>query len=109
MRKVENFVVLLSSLRLQPRLPIPVYCDNSAAVLAGTTVSARKSRHLAIALAYIREQINENHVALHQINTEENISDLFTKVLPLEKFQRFRSYLMEGIRFVPNIIPPQQM
>jgi hypothetical protein len=107
MRKVENFVVLLTSLRLQPQLPIPIYCDNAATVLAGTTPSARKSRHLAIAIAYIREQIHDGNVKLQQINTNENISDLFTKVLPVEKFELFRSYLMDGVPFIPNVITQQ--
>lgn len=88
-------------------LPIDLYCDNSATVLAATTLSSRKSRHLSNQASYVREHVLQKAtMRVTLIGTKTNPADFFTKALPRDLFLRFRSVIMEGARFEPRLLGP---
>ena len=66
-KKLAEIVAVLRSVKLDPRLPIQrVYCDNTAAVLAGKMYTSCETRHLALQLTFIREAvIKDKWIYLH--------------------------------------------
>jgi transposase InsO family protein len=107
-RSIEETLMLLSNIQVKVTLPIELYCDNSATVLAGTTYTSRKSRHLANHAAYVREHtMIDGDVRVNLIGTAENPADFFTKALPRDPYLRFRSMIMEGKSFEPTPIGPK--
>jgi hypothetical protein len=102
-KKLAEIMAVLRSVNLDPQLPITVYCDNTAAVLAGKMYTSRKTRHLAQHLLYVREAvIKEKWVDLLQCRSEDQLADILTKNLPKDQFQRLRGILLEGLPFTPT-------
>jgi hypothetical protein len=68
---------LLSTLGIPHHAPIPILCDNQAAIaLAKNTVFHDRTKHFRVHLHWIREQINNNIVSTHS-----NLADFLTKSL----------------------------
>jgi hypothetical protein len=106
-RSVDEVLVLLDNLRVSLTYPVPVLCDNKATVLTATTQSSRKSRHLAIAAAHVRDHaIRQRSIAVNFVGTRDNLADFFTKPLPMATFIRFRRHIMLGEPFRPTLAPP---
>ena len=73
-------------LKLQEQI-ITVHCDNQSAIhLSKNQVYHERTKHVDIKLHFIREIISEGGVHVEKIATEENPSDMITKVLPSSKF-----------------------
>jgi hypothetical protein len=105
-RAVDETLVLLDDLSVPVTLPVPVLCDNHATVLAATTLTSRKSRHLAIHAAYVRDHtLRKRTISVRGVSTSDNLSDFFTKPLPHATFARFRKHIMLGEPFNPTLLP----
>jgi hypothetical protein len=105
-RSVDETLVLLNDLNVPVTYPVPVLCDNQATVLTATTLSSRKSRHLAIAAAYVRDHtLRRRTISVQRVSTSDNLSDFFTKPLPHATFSRFRKHIMLGEPFKPSLLP----
>jgi hypothetical protein len=106
-RSVDEVLVLLDNLHVSVTYPVPVLCDNQATVLTATTLSSRKSRHLAIAAAHVRDHsLRKRSIAVNFVGTQDNLADFFTKALPLATFSRFRKHLMLGEPYRPSLPSP---
>eukprot|EP00306_Pavlova_sp_CCMP459_P020147 CAMPEP_0185539874 /NCGR_PEP_ID=MMETSP1381-20130426/548_1 /TAXON_ID=298111 /ORGANISM="Pavlova sp., Strain CCMP459" /LENGTH=390 /DNA_ID=CAMNT_0028151617 /DNA_START=1057 /DNA_END=2229 /DNA_ORIENTATION=- len=107
-RSMDETLVTLGNLGVNVQTPVELYCDNSATVLAATTLSARKSRHLANQAAYVREHtLSSRSMRVNLIGTKHNLADFFTKALGRDDFLRFRSQLMEGRPVSPHAFAPR--
>jgi hypothetical protein len=73
---------LLNSLNLTHDGPIPIMCDNQAAIaLSKNAVFHDRTKHFRIHLHWIREQIAELAISPHYISTKSNVADFLTKSL----------------------------
>ena len=107
-RKMEELKCVLDSINFSPQLPLPLYCDNTSAVLAGKTLTSRKSRHLGVRVATIRDPVMRlKTMELFQLPSAQNLADMFTKPLGPTDFLKFRGILFEGAPFTPVPLPPQ--
>ncbi|GKA89990.1 hypothetical protein Tco_0811802, partial [Tanacetum coccineum] len=62
---------------------IPLYCDNrSAIVLCCNNVQHSRSKHIDI-----RHQVEKGVVELYFMTTDYQLSNIFTKALPRERFE----------------------
>ena len=78
-----------------PFLPMPLMVDNMPVVTnANSDRIHRDSRHMALRLAWIRQQVTNSLIAVRHIATSANVADVFTKVLPPSSHCRFRDILM---------------
>ena len=79
-------------------------------MLAMTTLTSRKSRHLALKLGVIRDLVQERFIIdPKHIHSDDNLSDGMTKVFNLKTFLRFRDLWLnigQSERFVPREHPP---
>ncbi|RVW84529.1 Retrovirus-related Pol polyprotein from transposon TNT 1-94 [Vitis vinifera] len=69
-------------------------CDNKSAIaIAKNYVFHSRTRHIAVKYHFIKEAISDGEVQLMYYKSEEQVADIFTKALPLEKLVHFRKLL----------------
>ncbi|GJS57619.1 retrovirus-related pol polyprotein from transposon TNT 1-94 [Tanacetum coccineum] len=67
---------------------IPLYCDNRSAIaLCCNNVQHSRSKHIDIRHHFIREQVEKGVVELYFVTTDYQLTDIFTKALPRERFE----------------------
>ena len=77
--------------------PSTVWCDNTGAVAAGTSgVFNRGLRHVDLKLHKVAEYVKGDVIQLKWISTDDMLADIFTKPLPVPKFEDFRDRIMGG-------------
>nr|GEU34287.1 hypothetical protein [Tanacetum cinerariifolium] len=66
---------------------IPLYCDNHSAIsLCCNNVQHSRSKHIDIRHHFIREQVEKGVVELYFMRMDYQLTDIFTKALPRERF-----------------------
>ncbi|GKD91979.1 hypothetical protein Tco_1371816 [Tanacetum coccineum] len=66
---------------------IPLYCDNKSAIaLCCNNVQHSRAKHIDIRYHFIKDQVENRIVELYFVRTEYQLADIFTKPLPLERF-----------------------
>ncbi|RVW16037.1 Retrovirus-related Pol polyprotein from transposon RE2 [Vitis vinifera] len=69
-------------------------CDNKSAIaIAKNYVFHSRTRHIAVKYHFIKEAISDGEVQLMYCKSEEQVADIFTKALPLEKLVHFLKLL----------------
>ncbi|XP_039159594.1 uncharacterized protein LOC120289129 [Eucalyptus grandis] len=72
----------------------PILCDNKSAIaISKNPVFHRRTKHIDIKYHFIREEQNNEEIELKYCKTEEQVADIFTKALPLAKFETLRKKL----------------
>nr|GEW38127.1 hypothetical protein [Tanacetum cinerariifolium] len=67
---------------------IPMYCDNRSAIsLCCNNVQYSWSKHIDIRYHFIREQLENGMVELYFVTTDYQLTNIFTKALPRERFK----------------------
>jgi hypothetical protein len=94
---------LLGELGFKFEQPVKVFCDNTAAVQTiKNPTNHAGTKHIDIRYLYARELAEKKLISIEYVPTDENISDLFTKALPVKKFEYFREKL--GIREISETV-----
>ena len=71
-----------------------LFCDNQSAIsLAKNPVKHSRSKHIDIRFHFIRNEIENDSLAILYVPTDENVSDIFTKPMSKIKLQKFKSIL----------------
>ena len=75
--------------------PVNCYCDNHGCVhvINGLTTTAR-SKHIQVREFYIRELVQDGLITVLTVPTDDNVSDILTKPLPLPKHAKFANILL---------------
>jgi hypothetical protein len=73
---------------------VAIYCDNiSNILLANSMVYHAKTKHIEVHYHFIREKILAKKIDLIHVSTKDQIGDIFTKALGIDKLRRFRKML----------------
>ncbi|XP_073111778.1 uncharacterized protein [Elaeis guineensis] len=71
-----------------------LFCDNKSAIsMVKNPTFHSCTRHIAIKHYFIQEVVEEGEVPVQFCKTSEQLVDIFTKALPIEKFQQLREFL----------------
>nr|GEV75674.1 retrotransposable element Tf2 [Tanacetum cinerariifolium] len=88
---------------------IPLYCDNKSAItIRCNNTQHSRFKHIDIHHHFIREQVEKGVVELYFVRTEYQLADIFTKVLPRERFEfilprlGMRSMALETLRILQD-------
>lgn len=85
---------ILQDMKFEQKEATVIYCDNQSTIsMAKNPVHHQRTRHIDIRHHFIREQVAEGSIQLEFCNSREQVADLFTKALPLEKFAYLRDKL----------------
>ena len=67
---------------------VEVNCDNQSAIhLAENLAFSSRTKHIEVRESFLVSMSEEKLVRLQKVHTEENASDMFTKSLPVAKFE----------------------
>lgn len=76
-----------------------LFCDNSSTIkLSKNPVLHGRSKHIHVRYHFLRELVNEGVIALEYCTTQEQLSDIMTKPVKLEVFEKLRSYMGVGLK-----------
>ena len=76
----------------------PICADNEGGIfIANNPVQERRTKHIDVRYHYVRDLIEQKHIEIFWVPTEDNPADMFTKNLGHIKFLKFRSML--GLEF----------
>ena len=73
---------------------IPVLCDNTSATnLAKNPIQHSRSKHIDIKHHFIRDDIQKGDIELSFVNIEDQIADIFLKLLAEDHFYYIKNLL----------------
>ncbi len=85
---------LLGDLRLHVDRQIVIYCDNLSNIqLARNPMFHARTKHIEVHYHFIREKVLAGEIDLIYVNTEDQVADIFIKVVGAKKHRRFYSML----------------
>jgi hypothetical protein len=77
----------------------PIFCDNDAAIkIVKNPVQHSKTKHIDIKMHFIRDCYDRGLISMEQIDTNDNVADIFTKPFKIERFRHLVG-LLKMIRF----------
>ena len=81
-----------------------VFEDNQAAIsIAQKEEQSKRSKHYLIKAAFLTDSFKRGIFRYAKVGTKEQLADAFTKALPRDDFNRFRSWM--GSKFSSKIFP----
>jgi hypothetical protein len=85
---------LLSNLGQLVDAPVVIYCDNiSSILLVNNPVYHARTKHIEVHYHFIREKVLAKEIDLIHVSTEDQVVDIFTKALGIDKLKKFRKML----------------
>ncbi|GKE08877.1 retrovirus-related pol polyprotein from transposon TNT 1-94, partial [Tanacetum coccineum] len=83
---------------------IPIYYDSKSAIaISCNPVQHSRTKHIAVRYHFIKEHIEKGMIELCFVKTDYQLADLFTKALPMDRF----NYLVR--RLGMRILSPQEL
>ena len=69
---------------------VPLFCDNESAIkIANNPVQHSKTKHIEIRHHFLRDHVMKEDIDIIHVNTEEQLTDIFTKPLDEKRFCEF--------------------
>jgi hypothetical protein len=85
---------LLSCLGQSVDAHVFIYCDNiNNILLINNPVYHASTKHIEVHYHFIREKVLAKEIDLIHVNTEDQVVDIFTKALGIDKLRKFRKML----------------
>ncbi|XP_070011070.1 secreted RxLR effector protein 161-like [Nicotiana sylvestris] len=82
-QQLEDFGVLIES--------VPLLCDNTSALnMAKNIVKHKRTKHIDVRHHFLRDNVEKGMICMKLYSTEDQITDIFTKALSREQFERNR-------------------
>jgi hypothetical protein len=82
---------LLSDLGQSVDAPVIIYYDNISSILfANNLVYHARTKHIEVHYHFIREKVLTKEIDFIQVNTENQVANIFTKALGTDKLRNFR-------------------
>ncbi|WMV40073.1 hypothetical protein MTR67_033458 [Solanum verrucosum] len=86
---------LISELYSPLIAPPIVFCDNlNAQFLSRNPVIHQRSKHIRLDYHFIREMVEDQSLVVHYVSSQNQIADIFIKVVGTSRFLNLRSKLM---------------
>ena len=74
--------------------PIPLLEDNKGCIdFSVKTIATSQMKHIDLRYHFLRDYLRRGIVKFYKVNTNDNISDIFTKALAITKFTYLRSQM----------------
>ncbi|GJY34820.1 retrovirus-related pol polyprotein from transposon TNT 1-94 [Tanacetum coccineum] len=66
---------------------IPIYCDSKSAIaISCNPVQHSRTKHIVVRYHFIKEHVEKGTIELYFVKTDYQLADLFTKALPVDRF-----------------------
>ena len=71
-----------------------LFCDNKSAIsMAKNPVFHSRTKHIDVKYNFIREAVENGVIEIKYCSTQNQMADIFTKALSIEKFLQFRDMM----------------
>ena len=88
----------------------PLLCDNTSVIaMTKNSVFHQRTKNIKRRYYFIREALQDNTIKLIYCSTEDQIADIFTKVLPNERFNYIRGLLGLTPRSLEGVLEAKQL
>lgn len=78
-----------------------LFCDNSSAIkLSRNPVLHGRSKHIHVRFHFLRELVNEGIISMEYCSTHKQLSDIMTKPVKLEAFEKLRAHMGVSLKEV---------
>ncbi|KAL0549594.1 hypothetical protein IC582_014080 [Cucumis melo] len=85
---------MLKELECTQRSETVLFCDNGSAItLSKNPVFHGRSKHIIIKYHFIRDLVKDGEMIVKYCKTQDQVADIFTKVLKFDLFVKFRGKL----------------
>ena len=75
-----------------------LHCDSQSAImLAKNLVFHAKTKHIDVKYHFIRDVLEDKHMELVKVHTDDNPADLLTKGLASERFAHTYGHALDGV------------
>ena len=79
----------------QNQTQFSLFCDNQGAnALAKNPVNHKRSKHIDIKYHFVRDEVSREKLCLLYVPSCENVADIFTKPVSMDKLRKFKPLLM---------------
>nr|GEV82797.1 hypothetical protein [Tanacetum cinerariifolium] len=66
---------------------IPIYCDSKSAIaISCSPVQHSRTKHIVVRYHFIKERVEKGTIELYFVMTDYQLANLFTKALPVDRF-----------------------
>lgn len=106
-RELMWITYLLADFQIALTLPIPLWCDNKAAIhISENPVFHERTKHLDIDCHLVRSKFKEGFVLPQHIYSSQQLADIFTKVVsgPLFRSLQRKLGLIEGVQLEEGVL-----
>jgi len=70
--------------------PVVIYCDNiNSILLANNPIYHARTKHIEVHYHFIREKVLAKKINLIHVSTKDQVADIFTKALGIDKLKKF--------------------
>ena len=84
---------LVGDLGISVEVPT-LHCDSQSAImLAKNPVFHAKTKHIDVKYHFIRDVLEDKHMELVKVHTDDNPADLLTKGLTFERFAHYQALM----------------
>ena len=85
---------LLKDLHVSHNKPALMYCDNQVALhIAANPVFHERSKHIEVDCHIVRNRVLDGTIKTFHVNSKNQLADIFTKALGMDKFLRLQKRL----------------
>jgi len=73
---------------------VVIYCDNISSILiTNNPVYHARTKHIEVHYHFIRKKVLVKEIDLIHVSTKNQVADIFTKALSINKLKKFRQML----------------
>jgi len=85
---------LISDLGQSVDAHVVIYCDNISSILiTNNPVYHARTKHIEVHYHFIRKKVLVKEIDLIHVSTKNQVADIFTKALSINKLKKFRQML----------------
>ena len=96
MQQVKYIQHMLSFLDVVIEKPVTIRCDNQAAIkMIQNEQISQRTKHIDLKYQLVRDEVKKNNFKVEYVESERNLADIFTKVLPTKAFRNLRDKLIK--------------
>jgi hypothetical protein len=75
-------------------VPVVIYCDDiNSILLANNPIYHARTKHIEVHYHFIREKVLAKEIDLIHVSTEDQVVNIFTKALSIDKLKKFQQML----------------
>ena len=76
------------------QIKIPIKCDNTSAInLSKNPIQHSRTKYIEIRHHFLKDHVQNKNIILEFVPTKDQLADIFTKPLNLDRFQLIREEL----------------